>query len=188
MTNNLQEIFDENPIIAGIKDDHDLEIVLESHCKIVFILYGSILNIGNIIDRIKSKGKIAFINVDLIEGFSSKEVVIQYLKENTHIDGILSSKPSMVKVAKNYGLLTIHRLFLIDSFSYHNIDKQVKISQPDCIEILPGCMPKVISWIMDKIDIPIIAGGLVCEKEDVVAALGAGAVAISSTNTQVWSM
>ena len=36
--------------------------------------------------------------------------------------------------------------------------------------------------------VPIIAGGLISEKEDVINALDAGAIAISSTNQQVWNM
>jgi len=188
MENDLYTILQENPIIAGIKNDEDLSMVLDSECKIVFILYGDLLNIDSIVQKIKERGKMAFINVDLLEGFSNKEVVVKYLRLHTKADGILSSKASMVKAAKSYGFFTVHRFFLIDSFSFHNLDKQIEISQPDSIEIMPGCMPKVISWVLKKIDIPVIAGGLVCEKDDVIAALKAGAIAISSTNTEVWSM
>lgn len=188
MNNNLYEMLADNPIIASVKDDQGLESVLTCDCKIVFTLYGNILNIGEIVQKIKDSGKIVFIDIDFLDGFSRDDIAIQYLKKKTKADGIMSSKASMLKSAKNHGFLTIHRFFLIDSFAFHNLDRQIGISQPDCIEILPGCMPKVISWVIEKIDIPLIAGGLVCEKDDVVAALKAGAVAISSTNTEVWSM
>jgi glycerol uptake operon antiterminator len=46
----------------------------------------------------------------------------------------------------------------------------------------------VIGWLRQDTDLPIIAGGLVCDKDDVVAALGAGAVAIASSDVGVWSM
>jgi glycerol uptake operon antiterminator len=188
MSSRFYDLMEENPIIAGIKDDAGLEAVLNSDCKITFILYGNVLNIGEIVRKVKDSGKMAFINVDLLDGFSHKEIVIQYLKEHTKVDGILSSKAVMLKAAKAQRLLTIHRFFLIDSFSFHSLEKQIEISRPDCIEILPGCMPKVITWVMKKINIPLIAGGLVCEKDDVVAALKAGATCISSTNPDVWSM
>ncbi|HWR39492.1 MAG TPA: glycerol-3-phosphate responsive antiterminator [Patescibacteria group bacterium] len=188
MGSRLYEMLEDNPIIAGIKDDAGLAQALLTDCRIVFVLYGNLLNIGEIVKQIKASGKMTFINVDLLEGFSHKEIVVQYLKEQTKTDGILSSKASMIKAARLQGLYTIHRFFLIDSFSFHNLDKQIDISQPDCIEILPGCMPKVISWVIEKFDIPLIAGGLVCEKEDVVAALKAGAIAISSTNAEIWNI
>ena len=187
MSNPLYAILEDNPIIPGIKDDTGLEAVLNSDCKIVFILYGNVLNISEIVRKIKERGKMAFINVDLLDGFSSKEIVIHYLKQNTQADGIMSAKASMIKAAKAQGFFTIHRFFLIDSLSFQNLDRQIEISGPDCIEILPG-WPKVISWVTEKINMPVIAGGLVCDKDSVVEALKAGAAAISSTNTEVWSM
>jgi glycerol uptake operon antiterminator len=36
--------------------------------------------------------------------------------------------------------------------------------------------------------LPLIAGGLVCDKEDVMGALGAGATAVASSNRDVWRM
>jgi glycerol uptake operon antiterminator len=41
---------------------------------------------------------------------------------------------------------------------------------------------------METTNIPIISGGLICFKEDVIAALKAGARAICSTNPEVWSL
>ena len=52
----------------------------------------------------------------------------------------------------------------------------------DLIEVLPGLMPKVIHRVAATCGKPIIAGGLVTEKADVVNALEAGALAVSSTN------
>lgn len=186
--NDFSEILMEDPIIAGIKDDEGLQSVIKSNRKVVFVLYGDILNITEIVQKLKLNNKIVFVNVDLIDGFSQKEIVVQYLKKYSQLDGILSAKVSMIKIAKSEGLLAIHRSFLIDSFAFHNLDKQVDNSHPDFIEVLPGCIPTVISWIIEKITIPIIAGGLVCTKEDVIAALSAGAFAISSTNPEVWNM
>ncbi|HFD2570951.1 TPA: glycerol-3-phosphate responsive antiterminator, partial [Escherichia coli] len=61
-------------------------------------------------------------------------------------------------------------------------------SNPDCIESLPGCMPKVLGWVTEKIRQPLIAGGLVCDEEDARNAINAGVVALSTTNTGVWTL
>ncbi len=187
MGNRLMTMFEENPIIAAIKDQTGLASVLKCDCKIVFVLYGNVLNIVDIVQQLKSRDKMVFVNIDLIDGFSSKEIVIELLKRDTQADGVLSSKAGMIKAAKAHGFYTIHRLFIIDSFSFDNIEKQVSLSEPDALQILPG-WPKLITWTKDKIRIPIITGGLICAKEDVVAALGAGAMAISSTNADVWNL
>jgi glycerol uptake operon antiterminator len=188
MVSEFYKLLEENPVIPGIKDDEGLQAVAANDSKIVFVLYGNVMNVSQIVKQLKDQGKMVFVNVDLIEGFSSKEIVVEYMKHHTEADGVLSSKAAMIRAANAQGLLTIHRLFLIDSFSFRSIEKQIQISQPDCIETLPGAMPKVISWVAEIVSIPIIAGGLVCDKEDVMAALRAGATAISSTNMSVWSM
>jgi len=187
MGNVLSDILNSNPCIAGAKDEAGLRLALKSECRIIFILFGDVMNIGNIVRKVKEYGKLAFVNVDLIDGFSSRDVVIQFLKQHTQPDGILSSKASMIKAAKSQGLFTVHRFFIIDSFSYHNLGRQIDISRPDYVEIMPG-WPKVISWVVSSIHTPVIAGGLVCEKEDALAALKCGAKAISSTNPIVWSL
>ena len=187
MSFNSLNYFRINSTIPGIKDNDDFQAVLKLPVKPVFVLYGDILTIPDIVRKLKEHGKTVFVNIDLIEGFSSKEIVVKFLKTTTQIDGILSSKANMIRAAGNLGLITIHRFFLIDSFSYSNLFKQIEISKPDCIEMMPGCMPTVISWVVEKTDIPVIAGGLVCNADDAQAALNAGACAVSSTNRIVWS-
>ncbi|MBW7982282.1 glycerol-3-phosphate responsive antiterminator [Enterobacillus tribolii] len=184
---SLNQILAQHPIIAAVKDTESLDAALQSDCKIISVLYGNICNIGTIVQRIKKAEKYAFIHVDLLDGTSNKEIVINFLKIVTAADGIISTKASMVKAAKAQGFYCIHRMFLLDSISFHNVGKQAAQSAPDCIEILPGCMPKVLGWVAEKVDLPIIAGGLVCDHEDAAAALKAGAIAISTTNRDVWA-
>ncbi|TFB59995.1 glycerol-3-phosphate responsive antiterminator [Cryobacterium sp. TMT2-17-1] len=184
----MDEVLSLHPVIASIKDEDGLRSVLRAPCPVVFVLFGSVMTIHSIVASLKSAGKMVFVDVDLLDGFSSKPVTVDFLKAHTQADGVLSSKSIMVKAAKTAGLLAIHRLFLVDSFSYNNVSKQVKISEPDAIMILPGCMPRVISWVRDETELPLIAGGLVCDKDDVMGALGAGATAIASSNRGVWLM
>ena len=104
------------------------------------------------------------------------------------MDGIISTKPQLVKRAKELGLFGILRIFVIDSMAFGNIEKQCASLVPDAVEILPGLMPKIIKKLCSTVNVPIIAGGLISDKEDVMNALNAGAVAISVTNQRVWFM
>lgn len=184
----IEDVLLLHPVIASIKDDDGLRAVLHAPSPVVFVLYGSVMSIHGIVATLKKAGKTVFVDVDLLEGFSAKPITVDFLKAHSEADGILSSKAVMIKAAKAAGLFAIHRLFLIDSFSYNNASKQISLSEPDAIMILPGCMPRVITWIRAETDLPLVAGGLVCDKEDVVGALGAGAVAIASSNRDVWLM
>ncbi len=183
----LIELLENNPIIAAIKDDQGLEKAIQSPCEIIFVLYGNLINISWIVDKIHHANKYAIVHVDLIDGTSSKEIVVDFIKSTTKAHGIISSRAPLLKAAKEKGLYTIHRFFLIDSLSYHNLPKQYAASHADVIEIMPGCViPKVLAWVQNLMHMPIIASGLVCEKEDAVAALKAGAVAVSTSSPEIW--
>ncbi|MFI5658797.1 glycerol-3-phosphate responsive antiterminator [Streptomyces sp. NPDC051684] len=188
MPASLTDLLEDAPVIASVKDEAGLKAVLRSDCKVVFLLYGSLLDLPEIVATLKDDGRTVLVNVDLVEGFSGKDVVVRYVKERTAADGILSSKAFMVRAAREAGLFAVHRFFLIDSMSYRNLVPQLRSSKADCVEILPGCVPRVISWVVDDIEVPLIAGGLVCDRDDVFAALKAGATAIASSNADVWEM
>ena len=178
----------DSPIIAAVKSDKGLEQALHADCSIIFILYGTVCSIAGIVDRIKEKNKRALVHVDLIEGLSSKDVAVEFIKAFTKADGIISTKPSVIKAAKEMGLITVQRFFLIDSLSLENVMKNINDKHTDIIEVLPGVIPKVIKKIADSSRVPVIAGGLITDKEDMVLALKAGAHGVSTTKQELWSM
>lgn len=184
----LMDALRDDPVIASVKDDAALTEVLASDRAVVFVLYGSVLDVTAIVQRAKDAGKTVLVDVDLLDGFAARDVVVTWIAEHTAADGILSTKSNLVRAAKRAGLVAVQRFFLVDSFSYHQLPRVVEQANPDAIEILPGCMPRVITWLRSDTDVPVIAGGLVCDKADVVAALGAGALAVASSNRDVWGM
>lgn len=183
---SFREAIENTPIIPAVKDEESLEVCLKSDSSVIFILFGDICSIADIVERIKEKGKLAMVHMDLIAGLGSKEISVDYIKKRTRADGIITTKPILVKRAKELGLAAVLRFFIIDSMALANLSRQTREARPDCIEVLPGVMPKVIRKITKENKIPLIAGGLISDKEDVCNALDAGAVAVSSTNTKIW--
>lgn len=189
MDQHFYDMVESNPVIAAVKDDVGLEECCKlEEIKVIFVLYGSICNIEAIVDKIKKADKIALVHVDLINGLMGKEIAVDFIKQNTCADGIISTKPFLIRRAKELGLHTILRVFLLDSMAYENMRKEINMVHPDIVEVLPGLMPRMITTITDSMKIPVIAGGLISEKEDVMAALNAGAISVSSTNHSVWAM
>ena len=186
MKKEFKEALEDSPIIAAIKDDEGLQKCLHSDSRVIFILYGDIVSIADIVETVKSSGKIAMVHLDLITGLSSKEIAVDFLKKYTKADGIITTKTPLIKRARELGLYTILRLFIIDSMAYENIERQVKSAKPDLIEVLPALMPKIVSKICKMSSTPVIAGGLVSDKEDIMSLLQAGVTSISSTNEQIW--
>lgn len=91
-----------------------------------------------------------------------------------------------IRRAKALGLLTIQRFFLFDSLSFENVLRQS--SNADAVDLLPGTMPRVLERLKPQIRQPIIASGLLADKQDVVAALSAGAQAVSTTKPELWEI
>ena len=170
----FEEAIQEAPVIAAVKNDMGLAHALRSECAAVFILYGTILDIGQIVKRIRAAGKLAFVHADLIEGLSNRgEIAVDFLAEATKADGIISTRPNLIHHAKELGLITVQRFFLLDSISFENVVRQS--SHAD-----------VIRCLSQRVTQPLIASGLLTDKRDVCGALAAGAVAVSTTSEELW--
>ena len=181
------QLFELNPVIAAVKDEQQLEKAINSNCDIIFFLFGNVCNIGELVSRAKSAGKLAFVHLDLTQGLSGKEIAADFVKQFTEADGVISTRPALIKYAKNLGLITVFRFFLVDSLSLSGLKKQIDSCGADFVDIMPGVMPKVIKKVCEITSVPVITGGLIADKEDVISALSAGAQCISTTCEKLWA-
>ena len=112
-----------SPVIAAVKDMEGLEDCLSlENIQVVFLLFGDICSIAGLVDRVKNAGKIAMVHTDLISGLASnKEIAVDFLHRTTRMDGIISTRPNFISRARELGLITILRLFVIDSMALAGI-------------------------------------------------------------------
>ena len=185
---DLTALLEECPVIAAIKDETGLKECLSIDKPLIFVLYGSVVSIPDIVARLKAAGKTVFVDIDLLDGLAAREGAVDYLHRATDADGVISTRASLVRRAAGLGMGTIYRTFLLDSMALASLERSAQLAGPDCIEILPGLMPKMIAHLACTQPRPVIASGLIADKEDVLTALGAGAAAISSTNPAVWAL
>ncbi len=188
MSVRLLEALQQHPVIAAVKSLDDFDDALQSDCTILFLLCGNIFNLGKVVQRAKALNKLIFLHMDLIEGFSRDAVALRYIAQEIQPDGIISTKNSQLKAAKEMGLLTVQRLFIVDSRSIQTTERSSELIQPDLVEILPGIMPRIIRRISSRLEIPVIAGGLVSEAEDVVNAKQNGALGVSASSKDLWNL
>ena len=178
----------ENPVIAAVKDEAGLSAALASgRIRTVFILFGDILNISGLVARVKDAGKLAMVHADLVEGLAGKEIAVDFLKKTTRADGIITTRQPFARRAGELRFHCILRVFVLDSIALSGM-KKLEGLKPDAIEILPGLMPGIIRRLSEETSLPILAGGLIAEKSDVLQALDAGACAISTTNAKLWNI
>ena len=182
-----EDIFKANPIIAAINNDKLLLEAEKCDIDVVFVLYGTILTLPGIVERLKAKGKTVIVHADLITGLSSKEVAVDYIATNTKADGIISTKTNLVKRAKELGLIAGERSFIVNSMELSTTISHLTSFKPDFLEVMPGLIFRVISEL-SSYNIPIVAGGLINSREEILSALNAGASAISSSSPSIWKM
>ncbi|MBU5483112.1 glycerol-3-phosphate responsive antiterminator [Clostridium sp. MSJ-11] len=185
---NIKELLIENPIIAALRNDDDLEEVIKSKALIVFILYGNIINIGSICKKLEENKKLPFIHLDMIEGLKGDFSGIEFIKENANPRGIITTKTSNIKYAKQLGLYSIQRIFIIDSLFLEKGIKSIHDASPNAVEVMPGVASNIIANMEKEIGMPIIAGGLIKTKKDAMNSLAAGAIDISTNCKKLWNL
>lgn len=188
MKHQIMGAIDRWPIIAAVKNDQGLEQVLELEQRVVFLLYGDVVSLPGLVERLHQAGKLAVVHGDLIAGLGGKDVAVDYIHDAAKADGIISTRPAFIKRGRELGMFTVLRFFVFDSLSLENVAVSTTAAGPDMVEILPGIMPKIIGRVAGGLRCPLICGGLIMDKTDVVDALSAGAVAVSTTNETVWRL
>ena len=143
------------------------------------------MTLDQVVETVHKAGKKIFLHMDLAEGIGKDKAGMQYVKEKG-VDGIISTRVSMIKAAREVGLFTVQRFFIVDSQSVTTTLEGIKASKPDMIEIMPGIVTKVIADLKGKLNIPIIAGGMIDSKMEVRDALLNGATAVSTSHRELW--
>jgi glycerol uptake operon antiterminator len=186
--NNVLASIEQNPVIAAARTEDDVNAAIGAGVSVIFLLHCDIFNVQDLVDRIRESGKFVFIHMDLLEGLGKDQKAVEYIARVVRPDGIISTKTPHIKHAKDAGLFTIQRFFLLDSQSFDQTIKTAKASMPDMAEIMPGLMPAVIKKVCSLLELPVIAGGLIESKEDIVEILKAGAIGASTGRKELWQL
>ncbi|MDZ5473291.1 glycerol-3-phosphate responsive antiterminator [Bacillus sp. 31A1R] len=175
--------------IASIHNEDSLQLALsDNHIDTLFLMYGDILTVSSTVERIHFFNKKVCLHVDFIQGLSPDKKGMEFLSQFVKPDGIISTRGQVIQHAKKVGLFSIQRLFLIDSGAYHSGIKSVLNSKPDAVEAMPGMMPRVLQDLTKSLDLPIVAGGLFKQADELQAALHAGAIAVSTGSPELWKV
>ena len=179
-------VFSKRRVCAAVRTKEDFDYALESAVDVIFLHYSNILTIEEYVKRAHGAGKIIFIHMDFVEGVGKDRAGLAYLK-NIGIDGIITTKTNMIRPAKDLGLTTVQRFFIVDSHSVGTAVESIRIAKPDVVEIMPGVIEKKIKEFAEKVSMEILAGGLIEYKEDVDIAIEAGATAVSTAAIELWN-
>lgn len=172
--------------IISVKKEKYMEKAAACDASIIFLLTGNIGVIKHYVDYFKTYGKYVFLHLEKIGGLSNDKDGLAYVANHIKPTGIITTKGNTISLAKKKNLITIQRLFVIDSDSVANGIETICKNRPDVVEIMPARIPELVESIQQNIPVPIIAGGLLENRRQMEEMLASGAKAISTGNPELW--
>ncbi|WP_077624397.1 glycerol-3-phosphate responsive antiterminator [Sediminibacillus massiliensis] len=174
-------------VLPAIRSMKDFDQVLSSDKECVIFLESRISQISSLVAYAKKSGKKVLVHADLIQGLKADDYGVEYLVHDLKVDGILSTRGNVISLAKKHKIIAVQRLFALDSQAINHNVKLVERLKPDYIEVLPGIAPSILAEINERTGLPIIAGGLIRTDQDVKNALDSGAVAVTTSRSELWN-
>ena len=172
-------------IIAAVRTAEEFENAVNSRVGIIFHLSPDLHNLSELAQSAHKNGKKIFIHLDLATGIGKDKSGILFVK-NAGIDGVISTRVNIIKTARECGVFTVQRFFIVDSQSVTTTVEAVKASKADMIEIMPGVLTKAIGKLRQLVNVPIIAGGLIETVDEVNEVIKSGATAVSAGKKELW--
>ena len=184
---NIIPTLAQSPVIAAVRTPSQLSRALLTPVQVIFLLGGDPDTLPALVQTAQSAQKLVFIHMDLVEGFSRDAAGVKWLARAARPSGILSTRAPILRAAADESLLTVLRVFMVDSSSLATGVRMAKSCEPTLIEVMPGLVTRAIRRLSDSVGQPVIAGGMLEAAEDVEAALGAGALAASTSSENLWA-
>ncbi|NPV71858.1 MAG: glycerol-3-phosphate responsive antiterminator [Firmicutes bacterium] len=175
-----------NPVIAAVREPESIDYAVSRNIGAIFLLCGEICDLKKVVGKCKAAGKPVFIHLELVSGLSGDHAGMRYLTREVGPDGVITTKTQQIALAAKEGLVTIQRLFMLDSLAVKTGIASARSARPGAVEVLPAVVPRAISTVVSKVDCPVIAGGLIESLADIKSALAAGAVAVSLSKHELW--
>ena len=186
--NRLLPYLKRSPIIAGVKSVESAEKAMAAGVSILFFLSGTIFDLKRLVSVRKKETPLVFAHVDLLQGIGKDGSGMRFLARELGVEGILTTRSSLTRAAKQEGLFTIQRVFALDSEALKTGFSVLRSAEPDAVEVLPAL---ILPHIHHRIPVaelpPIIAGGLVETVEELKAILRTPALAVSTSREELWT-
>ncbi len=180
----LSDCLERSPVIAAASNEQTFRTALAAPPEIIFHQNISLPKIQGLVQEAHRAGKRLFVHMDLAEGLGKDRTGVEYLA-SCGADGLISTRGQLIRYARESGLLTVQRFFMLDSQSLSGVNGMIANTMPDLIEVIPGVIGKAIERFAGG-PVPVIAGGLIETKAEVTEALRCGAAAVSTSREDLW--
>ncbi|MER2030433.1 MAG: glycerol-3-phosphate responsive antiterminator [Solibacillus sp.] len=178
--------FNDQKIIPAARTIKQFDKVVKSEFEYIVLLEVHLSHLRSLKQEADRHGKKLIIHADLIHGLKTDNFAADYLCNDIRPAGIISTRSNMILKAKSRGILAIQRVFLIDTIALEKSYSLLEQTEPDYIELLPGVIPEMIKEVSTQTGIPVITGGLIRTDEQIKQAFDSGAIAITTSNKELW--
>jgi glycerol uptake operon antiterminator len=163
--------------LVRVLNTHSIKAILLRHCNL-FELAGTL-------EHVQKRNIAVYVSIDHIDGIHADNAGLQFLANTLHVQGIISSHPRTLALAKTLGLETIQRIFALDSTGMEAALESVDIDTVDLLDISPAL---VIPHIAPKLQglRPFIASGLIQTTQQMHSVLRAGAISVVVARDELW--
>ncbi|SMC40940.1 glycerol-3-phosphate responsive antiterminator [Sporomusa malonica] len=185
--NNIIRLLSDGHIIPAPRNYEDFKYALShSSSPSVSLLFGDINILPELLAQAREHKKRVLVHLDLLGGVGKDKAGILFLVR-MGVAAIITTKPQLGKIAREAGMIVIHRLFMMDSEAIKTGVNLLKGYKPDALELLPASVPSsVITELADLTGLPILGGGLMHTKEEVQQAINSGLTAVSASKRELW--
>jgi glycerol uptake operon antiterminator len=175
-----------NHVVPAVRDLTRLKQALSVGASFIIVFAPSIDQVEEMAKQARAADVLLLIHADMMEGIASDAAGLRFLAR-CGVAGVATTRTQTMTLAHQAGLLVTFRAFLIDSAALVTVAKIVERNHPDIVEALPAPILAYLPprYIAD-LGAPVLAGGLVRTRQDIDAAIGAGAIAVSTSNQTLW--
>jgi glycerol uptake operon antiterminator len=182
----LEEALYRNPVVASLYGLQSVDRFLSSSAPIGLVANVSLGELAPLLGVLSAAGKFTFVNMDNSDGLAQDKAAVEYLRK-IGCQGILSTRASVIQKANQLDMVTMQKVFVTDRSTLPRSINAIQQSRPHLVQLMPWpVIPYIPKAELAQLS-PFIAAGFVSDQDDLVRAVNAGAKAVSTSDTALWS-
>lgn len=183
---SILPLFEHSRVIAACGEE-DFPTAVKSSAAIVLLMNVTLSWLVRPEFLKYRKAKPILIHADLVKGLAGDREAVAFLRDSVRPWGIVSTRSGVLRAARKSNIPAIQRVFLIDTASLRVSINSIADNTPAAVELMPGVAPGPIAEIKEHVGVPVIAAGLIRTRDEALAALDAGADAVSMSEQSLWN-
>jgi glycerol uptake operon antiterminator len=176
-----------HPVIATLYGIEQIDIFLKSDAEVSIVANVDLRKLHPVVAALTKAGKYVIVNIDSCDGLSQDKGGVEYLAD-IGVTSLVSTRVATIQRANRAGLVTMQKVFVTDRSTWPRSVKALEQSDPNLVPLMPAPMLSHLPAQDRKALPPIVTSGFVCNKADVFNALKNGAVAVSTSDSELWNL